>query len=114
MLTIILTVLSGLGSYLAPFIGTGYANLVSASVAVIAKLAAAFTSGGSITSEASAAITALQQEAQAVADDTTASKAQVNAASGILALCGYFLNGIEAAQAGHDPSTLPVPPPVSA
>ena len=114
MLTIILTVLSGLGSYLAPFIGTGYANLVSATVAVIAKLAAAFSGGGSIASEASAAIAALQQEAQAVAEDTTASSAQVTAASGILALCGYFLSGIEAAQNGVDPSTLPIPPAVGA
>jgi hypothetical protein len=113
LLTIILTVLSGLGSYLSPFIGTGYASLISASVAVIAKLASAFTSGGSIETEASAAISALQQEAQAVANDTSASPAQVAAASGILALCGYFLAGVEAAQNGQDPSSLPVPPPVS-
>jgi hypothetical protein len=112
MLVIILSVLSSLGTYLTPFIGSGYASLISATVDVIAKLAAAFTSGASITVEASAAITALQQEAKAVASDTSASPAQLAAAQGILALCAYFLTGVEAAQNGQDPSSLPLPPPV--
>jgi hypothetical protein len=112
MLTIILTVLSGLGSYLAPFIGSNFGALINATVAVIAKLAATFASGGSISAEASAVIAALQQEAKAVASDTSASPAQAAAAQGILALCGYFLAGVEAAQNGQDPSSLPVPPPV--
>jgi hypothetical protein len=113
MLTIILTVLSALGSSLSPFIGSSLATLISASVSAIAALAAAFTSGGSITTEASAAITALQAEAQAVAADTSASPAQITAAEGILSICGYFLAGVEAAQDGTDPSTLPIPPAVS-
>ena len=112
MLTIILTVLSGLASSLTGFLGSKYTNLITVSGEALAALVAAFKSGGTWTNEVAAAIAALETEAQAVVADTSADPALVMRAQGILRLLEYASQGLAKAEAGEDPGDLPVPPPV--
>ena len=117
--TLILTLISALsGSLTTILTGAGVltpslSSLINASIAAGVALFNALKSGGSVTSELQAALTALQAEYTAIQQDTSADPAVMGAIAEVSNLVSYAVTGFTNASSGAiDPSTLPVPPEV--
>lgn len=116
-LTLILTLISAISGSVTNLLGAEgvisnpIANLVSASIAALESLVAAFKAGGA-TTELQASLAALQTEYTAIQKDTSASPAVIGAIAEVSNLVSDAITGYQNAQ-NSDPGTLPVPPAVS-
>lgn len=112
-LTLLLALISQLAPLLSKFLGSNWTSLITATTTAIGTLWAAFTSGGSVTSELEVALQALQNEANAVLTATNATDEDKAIAAEVVSLAQDALNGYADAMSGKiDPGTLPIPPEV--
>jgi len=119
-LTLILTIISAISGSLTGLLSSdgilsaGLTSLIDASSAAGIALFNALTSGGTVTSELTTALTALQTEYTAIEQDTSADPAVMGAIAESSNLVSDAITGFTNASSGAvDPSTLPVPPAVS-
>jgi hypothetical protein len=113
-MSILLTLLPAIVSLISSFFGSSWGNLANVSISAVEAIIAELKNGGnSLTSTITSILQELITEAQAVQQVGGLSTEQDAVLTESVAVITAALQGVASAEAGADPSTLPVPPAVA-
>lgn len=107
----VLGIISSLLPFLTKAIGANYVDLAQNITGAVDALWMAFKTGN-VTNEVLVSLQQLATVLTAVKNDTGADPAKLELAAGIAGIVTAAIAGLQAAEAGADPSLLPVPPEV--
>ena len=112
-MSILLALLPSLIGLVSKFFGSQWGNLASTTLTAVESIIAELKNGGtSLTSTIVSILSQVVAEAQAVQAAGGLSSEQDAVLTETIALVTAALQGVAEAEAGKDPATLPVPPPV--